>query len=538
MSSIVQFPVVPKEVLASFYVGKSIRDVPTPAAIMNVAAAKANCERMLNACDSLGLGWRAHVKTHKTAELTRFQVGEGTDRPVRIVVSTLSEAEFLLPVLKEYRSQGRPVNVLYGLPIAPGSIPRLATVGRSLGEGSISVLLDDPSQLDALQGFAALSGGVVPQAHIKIDMGGRRAGVITGTARFDELVEAALAAHRSGVIVLSGLYSHAGHSYAGDSRVAAMKMLGEELGAMLEAADCIRTRASTKKPNGTSVSNGTNGANGTNGLHGHEANGGSTAPPLPSLVLSAGASPTALSVQNLLSAEAADLQETQSGSECELRKAALALSTLFSTIRGNAHTIEIHAGVYPTLDLQQLAAHSTSADTLSWRDMAFTILAEVHSVYPNRGANGRAEALIGAGGLALGRETCKAYSGMAMCTPWGRDGVEMPTGDVEGFQGWMVGRFAQEHGILTWKEGQPAEQVGGHGQGSTDGGARDGGAGERRANQEPQEPDALVVGQKLRLWPNHSCITGSHFGWYFVVDESRIGKEDEIVDIWVRARGW
>ncbi len=32
-------------------------------------------------------------------------------QPVNIVVSTLSEAEFLLPLLKEYRSQGRVVNV-------------------------------------------------------------------------------------------------------------------------------------------------------------------------------------------------------------------------------------------------------------------------------------------------------------------------------------------------------------------------------------------------------------------------------------------
>jgi hypothetical protein len=46
----------------------------------------------------------------KTIELTRLQVGSGTG-PVNIIVSTLIEAEFVLPLLLEYKSQGRAVNV-------------------------------------------------------------------------------------------------------------------------------------------------------------------------------------------------------------------------------------------------------------------------------------------------------------------------------------------------------------------------------------------------------------------------------------------
>ena len=47
----------------------------------------------------------------QTIELTKLQVGSDIERPVNIVVSTLSEAEFLLPLLKEYRAQERQVNV-------------------------------------------------------------------------------------------------------------------------------------------------------------------------------------------------------------------------------------------------------------------------------------------------------------------------------------------------------------------------------------------------------------------------------------------
>ena len=354
------------------------------------------------------------------------------------------------------------VQVLYGLPIPHGALERLAAIAKALGKDSVSILLDDPAQIPVAAKLKSLSG-VVPLAHIKVDMGGRRAGVEVESERFAQLADAALAAHGRGDIVLLGLYSHAGHSYGGDSRAAAMKMMRAELDAMVAGADKLLAK---------------------------DAN-------LPPLTVSAGASPTTLSVQNLLASN-------DSSVPAEVRAEVDALTQLLASIRNKGHDVEIHAGVYPTLDLQQLAAHSMAASRLSWGDIALTILAEVHSQYPGRGANGTDEALIGAGGLALARETCKAYEGMAMMTPWGR-GTKLPECDVEDFSGWVVGRFSQEHGILTWRGDGPADKT-------------------------PQ------VGERVKLWPNHACITSSHFGWYFVTDSD--GQEDVITDVWVKARGW
>jgi D-serine deaminase-like pyridoxal phosphate-dependent protein len=81
----------------------------------------------------------------------------------------------------------------------------------------------------------------------------------------------------------------------------------------------------------------------------------------------------------------------------------------------------------------------------------------------------------------------------------------MPNGGPEGYRGWIIGRITQEHGILT---------------------------------QEKGEGEALEVGQKVKIWPNHACIAGAGYGWYLVVDSEREGNEDEIVDVWVRCRGW
>ena len=88
--------------------------------------------------------------------------------------------------------------------------------------------------------------------------------------------------------------------------------------------------------------------------------------------------------------------------------------------------------------------------------------------------------------------------------PWNRASpIKSPTGEPEKYEGWIVGRVSQEHGTVAWM---------GNG---------------KEANGE------FELGQKLRIWPNHACIAGAGFGWYFVVDGG-----DEIIDVWPRWRGW
>lgn len=48
---------------------------------------------------------------HQTIEMTRLQVGDKDTSPVNIVVSTVVEAENIVPLLEEYQSKGRKVNV-------------------------------------------------------------------------------------------------------------------------------------------------------------------------------------------------------------------------------------------------------------------------------------------------------------------------------------------------------------------------------------------------------------------------------------------
>lgn len=53
------------------FVGKTLYNVPTPSIVLDLAKLEVNCQRMTDAAEKNGIGWRAHIKTHKASP--RFQ---------------------------------------------------------------------------------------------------------------------------------------------------------------------------------------------------------------------------------------------------------------------------------------------------------------------------------------------------------------------------------------------------------------------------------------------------------------------------------
>lgn len=206
------------------------------------------------------------------------------------------------------------------------------------------------------------------------------------------------------------------------------------------------------------------------------------------LLVSVGATPTALSLQNILPSTSSSSPSANALKE-----------TLGLTI--SDLELEVHAGVYPTFDVQQVAASSRRFASDPHNTIAVSILAEVCSLYPKRTEH--PEALISAGGLALAREPCKDYPGWGVVSPWNM-AEDYKVGKQDRI---IVSRISQEHGILGFEEHKSGRQL------------------------------PLQYGQKLRIWPNHACITLAMHGWYFVVDSST-DTPDKIIDIWVRWRGW
>lgn len=444
------FPLSPKDILRERYRGRTLHEVPVPAAVIDVAKVKANCQAMLDAVKEHGLSFRAHVKTHKTTEATRLQVGEHCD-DVRLVVSTVIEIEQLIPLLLEYKQRKAKINVLYGVPLAPSHVERLATIARELGEGSITAMIDNGTQLESLKAFKSLAG-FPAYIFIKTDSGSHRAGLHPASSEMQELVKQMSQAEQDGLLHLLGFYSHNSLSYGSSNPDDAMDWLKIEIDACREASKYVNSNR--RSP----------------------------------LLVSVGASPTALSIQNI------------SPSNPSSTGSANALKDLLELTTSNLD-LEIHAGVYPIFDIQQVAASSRHTANDPHDTIAASVITEVCSLYPSRTEH--PEALISAGVLALAREPCKDHRGWAVVSPWNMP-AEYKVSKEERI---IVTRVSQEHGIVGYD------------------------------TQDTTRPLPLQYGQKLRLWPNHACITLAMFGWYLVVD-SGSDSPDTITDVWVRWRGW
>ena len=110
------YPLSPVDALKRQFLGRRLADLPTPSLILDRSLLRKNCTAMLDVCSKLGVGFRAHVKSHKTLELAEMQVGDGLHRrrvpvPAKFLVSTVAEAENLRGFVNGVRRQGRGGNV-------------------------------------------------------------------------------------------------------------------------------------------------------------------------------------------------------------------------------------------------------------------------------------------------------------------------------------------------------------------------------------------------------------------------------------------
>ncbi|KGO72774.1 Alanine racemase, N-terminal [Penicillium italicum] len=215
-----------QEDLQQFYIGKDIGDVPKPAAVLDVAIIRRHCETMLRTIKTLDVGFRVHVKSHKTPEIAKLQVGDST--VANFIASTVLEIEMMIPLLQDLKQKGRKINILYGIPLVPSQVPLLAKAARELGENSITVMIDHPDQLPYLEKLSSLAGHPTC-VFVKVDTGYHRAGLPPVSLNKNGLLGKLASAEETGGARLLGLYSHSSLSYSGTTPEQAMGHLISEI---------------------------------------------------------------------------------------------------------------------------------------------------------------------------------------------------------------------------------------------------------------------------------------------------------------------
>ncbi|KAL2682877.1 hypothetical protein Neosp_007335 [[Neocosmospora] mangrovei] len=207
------------------YIGKPISELPTPSLVINLPVLKQNVDTLHRDVEKLGIGFRPHVKTLKSLEVTRMMLAGGKYRG--IVASTIPEIKGALPLVKE----GILDECLYGLPVYPSVLPRLVELRKSL---RILLMVDNEQQIALLE--QSDSSKQPWDIFVKLDVGSHRAGVETNSQALNSLVERA---EQSSAVSIYGFYCHAGHSYAGRSRNEAEETLNVEVSSVLSAAKLL-----------------------------------------------------------------------------------------------------------------------------------------------------------------------------------------------------------------------------------------------------------------------------------------------------------
>ena len=166
--------------------------VETPVGIIDVARARTNARRVAEYTDRHRLGWRPHIKTHKSLEVARIQLDEGASG---LTVATPREAEVMSTLTDDL--------LLAYPPVGSAKLRRVVAVA---GRVDLKVALDAAEVLGPLA-EAARAVDVTVGVLVEMDVGLGRVGV--GSS--DEVVALARLAHDTPGVTFRGLQFYPGH---------------------------------------------------------------------------------------------------------------------------------------------------------------------------------------------------------------------------------------------------------------------------------------------------------------------------------------
>lgn len=202
--------------------GLDWRALDTPALLVDLDRLDGNIGWMADHARRHGVALRPHFKTHKSIAIARRQLAAGA---VGITVAKLDEAEALVDGGVE-----APIVLASELVAAP----KLQRAIRLASRVPLTVAVDSAEGAARLAAAAA-SATQVLDVWIEIDSGLQRCGVLPADAA---ALARTVAAHPS--LRLTGMFTHAGQSYAAGSAEAVAAIAVIEANAVVEAAMATR----------------------------------------------------------------------------------------------------------------------------------------------------------------------------------------------------------------------------------------------------------------------------------------------------------
>lgn len=195
--------------------------VATPQLVVNLERMRANLDRAAAIARSHAVALRPHVKTHKCIEIARMQLERGA---VGITASKPQEALVFIEA-------GVP-SVTVAYPIVAAQSAQILLEAAARYKCDLRFVVDSLEGVDVLA--SRVSRGQKAAVLLEIDVGLERCGVRPATAAVERIAGAIQASPK---LVLRGILSHAGHSYAAKGKVEVAAIAEDERRQMLLVVD-------------------------------------------------------------------------------------------------------------------------------------------------------------------------------------------------------------------------------------------------------------------------------------------------------------
>lgn len=199
--------------------GRSARELPTPALVLDIAAAKRNLGVMVERMRGKAARLRPHIKGQKCIELARMQVDAGA---IGVCTATVWEAAVM--------SQAGIADVLIANQVVGKD--KIRTLAATAKKCRLTVAVDHPRHCDLLEeAMAAVNGKL--EVLIEIDVGMGRGGV----RRVEDAVTVAKHVAKLKHLKFRGLQAYEGHCMMEPNRDARIVKAGQAANLTGEAVD-------------------------------------------------------------------------------------------------------------------------------------------------------------------------------------------------------------------------------------------------------------------------------------------------------------
>ena len=201
-----------------------LRDIPTPALVVDLAAMERNIKRMADFYAGRPAKLRPHFKAHKTSAIARRQLAAGSC--TGMTVATVGEAEVVA-------GEGVTDDVLIANEIlGPGKAARAAELAREI---DLKVAIDSDETLDDLAAAARAAGSEIGVL-VDVNVGLPRCGIAPG----EPALALAKRAHATDGLRLRGLMGYDGHVVGLEDRAEREARAAKAMGRLLETVRLLR----------------------------------------------------------------------------------------------------------------------------------------------------------------------------------------------------------------------------------------------------------------------------------------------------------